>query len=215
MMNRDERKLTAAELIEIVSAGGWMTRGGYVWKEPDQPVLEVTLFALDGDVLHIVSRDGTIVWIPTDRIVQAADWKIEIWQDSLQREQRKKVDGGGWHEVMRPGIALRLVHPEMNQEFLAGKQEDKRRREAARQARAEEEKQRAAAELEERRMALLGDLTGKYVGRTITGLSVSVDRLEIIFDNGTRLDIDVGGEGYDGWPAVNGVGLRYFDQREY
>lgn len=177
--NAEPVSIQAHELVRMVQSGPWAARG--------KPVRERTLVArsAEGLVTSIatiegseqrlavtvaiaasdarVRRDVTFTLdVPVSSIVRTEPWQYEVRTTRLVREQRKKDDGGGWHEVPRESCALVLVDTQGRQDA------HQRARDAWNAARAREHAralERHRRYVQQTNMLLAEQLVGKTITR--------------------------------------------------
>ncbi len=127
-------ELTPAQLVEKLNAGGWFRfhplsfstcgcRGSFWPTEKAELVDDVLTIG------NITVKQPSMVWLQQDQIL--------VKEPYIRREQKKKVDGGGWREIPSIRIVLRLV----NENFVhLARKESAFRKEQERQKNAERER---------------------------------------------------------------------------
>lgn len=180
------KPLLATELVDKLDEGGWVVSGGHQARElgfwPKLPVVKASFL---GERLMIKTENQDFE-VPSDNIVLSDRWTIEIRHTFMVNQQRKKIEGGGWHEVPAVRAALRLSNP------TALENDARQAREQAQ--REEEESKRCAAEkYEAARQEFVTKLTSEFVGKKLEAIGVRDGGLHIEF-NGVKLYITLEGK---------------------
>lgn len=148
-----------SDALLLLNAGGWYLDGGYAGKggssrtEVSRASLQGDLFAFGCDGVLRQSRvDGTHAAV----IGKGRPREIHIMGPITVRQERKRIHGGGWHEVEQTGLLFRFIHKEADAKWRAARAKkheealrqnrDKRRAEhgeALRRADEEENRQRS------------------------------------------------------------------------
>ena len=93
-MNRHSVSLSSTELLGKLNDGGWVVSGGRQAREfgfsPKLPVVKASLL---GEMLKIEASDRSFE-VPSDNIVLADPWTVEIRHTFMRSQQRKKIEGG-------------------------------------------------------------------------------------------------------------------------
>jgi deoxyinosine 3'endonuclease (endonuclease V) len=145
--------------------------------------------------------------VPGDNIVTVEEWMIEVRYTLMIKQQRKKVEGGGFVEVPTVGVALRLSNP-------AREEAAKKARETKERLEREERARREAKRLEELRSGFQEELARKYVGKKIVRIDVYVGGLDLTFEDDSGLSIALAGEPYEEmWVEVDNTSLSDFEYR--
>jgi len=208
-MNQHSIPLSSAELISKLNEGGWFVSGGHYVRElgflTRFPVVEASLL---GEILNIECDDVSFQ-VPSDNIVLTNPWVVEIRHTFMLNQQRKKIDGGGWHEVPAVRAVLRLLNPVLEETI-------RKDREARDKHEKEEQKRREMDAYEAARQQFVAKLTGEFVGKKVTEIDVSDGGLCVGFEDGSELSIELdGGDIYDAWITVNDVSLDNFEKSIY
>ncbi len=191
----------AAELVAKLNSGGWFVTGGHN-VGPIFPKLPVIRAFLEGDTLKVETADRNFE-APANNIAFCA-WEAEVRHTYIDRQLKKKIEGGGFREVTRVGCALRLVNPTIEEAARKARYEANRRR-------MEEELRKVDEELEVKKQAFVAKLTSEFVGKVPTAFNVDGGDLTITFEGGSTLSIALhGGDTWDAWIAVNEVSLEDF-----
>lgn len=205
-----EKQMTAEELVKVLNGGEWVVCGGREIRDEKgfTPLFSVVKASMAEGKLSIATDVRTFE-VPSDRIVLVEEWLIEVRCEFMSRQQRKKVDGGGFVEVPTIGVALRLKNPAMEEAA-------KKAQEAAARQREEERQQREATEREANERAFDEKLMKQYGGKKLVGVTVMGGNLSLTFkgDDGTEevMFIDLaGGDLYDAWINVNEISLCTFE----
>ncbi|QQG46102.1 MAG: hypothetical protein HYY55_04030 [Candidatus Niyogibacteria bacterium] len=205
-MNRHSTSLSPIELVNKLNEGGWVVSGGHQVRElgfsPNPQVVGASLF---GELVKIESGDRSFE-VPSDNIALTDPWTVEIRHTFMRKQQRKKIEGGGWREVPAVGIALYVSNPTLKETI--------RRDYEARAQREKEERERRRAEAHEAaRQQFVAKLTSEFVGKKLTEIDVVGENLHIKFEDGSELSAKLdGGDCYDAWINVNNISLRDFER---
>jgi len=213
-MNKHHVELTPDQLLEKFNDGGWILAGGrkmreagLKWPSPSLPLVEMLLV---DETLTVKAIDHSFEFEVTGNdIILTKPWNIEIRQVYMRRQQRKKVDGGGWHEVPAMGVALRFYNPTLREAI------EKEQQELAQREKAEREHLQAVS-IETARQEFVTKLTQDHVGKRLTEINVDSDGcLYLKFEDGSDISIELdGGDLYDVWINVNGISLDTFKPSE-
>lgn len=211
-MYMTDRVIPVAEAVRIINEGGWTATSGHFLEELGGSnatwLYARAKISPMGSVL-ITAGDVTVD-LPSGKIVRLDAWRIEIVRTHLVSQQRKRVDGGGWHDVPKDGPALRLTnraielaHTAENERAAA---EDLKLRQGANVARRSEEKR-----------LLLANLNA-FVGQTVTAFSVEDEVVVVHFGDNNSLtfefDMNDCEGGYCAATArVQGTSLRFEPER--
>lgn len=228
-----ENRMSAEELVNLINGkSGWIVTGGHkvndirlpvaIEMEVEEPTfylpfkkkvavygLPVTKASLVGGILKIETSDRSFD-LPSDNIVHDpwyARRAVEIRHTYLHRQQRKKIEGGGWHEVPAVGVTLTLRNPVMEEVEKKAREEQYRREE-------EERERREAEAYEAARQQFVTKLASEFVGKKITKIDVD-ENLHIEFEDGSKLSAVLDGDNtYDAWINVNNTSLRTFKKED-
>ncbi len=180
-MYMPDKVVPVADAVRIINEGGWIATSGHFLQELGGSkatwLYARAKISPTGSVL-ITAGDVTVD-LPSDKIVRLDAWRIEIVRTHMVAQQKKKVDGGGWHDVPKDGCALRLINRAIE---LADTAEQER---LAVMDLAARKSANEARRVEERR-ELLADLQA-FVGRTVTGF-----RLKESEDGDPQLIVEFG-----------------------
>ncbi|MFA6895640.1 MAG: hypothetical protein WC242_00295 [Candidatus Paceibacterota bacterium] len=197
--------LDALTFVEQLNAAGWVASAGIPWKLQELPV---TKASLSGETLKI-EVGGHSFELPSDRILLVDPWTVKVLHTVMRRQQRKMIDGGGWHEVPGIGVAFSVRNPALEESIRRVRDEKARREE-------EERQRREAAEHEAKRQEFVARLTQDFVGKKLARIDVVGEDLHLEFDDGSKLSIELaGGDTYDAWIDVNGISLHCFKADTY
>lgn len=208
--------ISVDELMKRLGEKKWRVTGGRAFglrnRNPHHHGFAVIGTVLEGGNLVIKTDDGRTVSVSTDN---AHDFysEIEIRQTFVAKEQRKKIDGGGWCEKPYVGIAVVLTDEEaaasIERECAEKAREEaaqKAQRERETKARDEAKRQRKAAEREERRQAFIIAFRQKFAGKTIVDIDLENHELGIKFSDGSTLAVESRDyEEYCSWLIVDGI----------
>lgn len=201
-----EKKLSGEELVALLNGGGWEVVGGREMRDEGgfMPHYAVVNASVTGGRLSIATVVSTFQFSDFD-IAVVEEWLVEVRCSFMRRQQRKKIEGGGFVEVPAVGVALRLANPAIEE---AAKKE----REATARKNEEERRQREAAEREANEWAFAERLTKEYGGKKLVYVSVFCETITLQFDDGSELVISQeGGDLYDAWINVNEISIRTFE----
>ena len=207
-----EKKLSGEELVALVSGGGWEVVGGRAiprkengYFPPASPVVQALLL---GGALRVATGVGTFD-LSSDNIVVVEDWMIEVRCTFMRRQQRKKVDGGGFVDVPTVGVALRLSNPKLEKAAKMAREVEAQRNKKVRQR---SEKRRYVKKSDK----FEAELAEKYVGKKLVGIELYYGGLRLRFENGPELTIELNDDALSGyhmdevWNDVNGISLDTF-----
>lgn len=170
------------KFIAEISKGGWVLGQK-----------AVTSARVEGEEIVLVLADATESRLSVDgknRCVPRGHPEPEevvVERPRMVRQQRKKADGGGWHEVEKIGTHMVLTNAgakAKNEQWR--EEEEKRRREEASRQHAE-----AVSAFLSKQLWLAGN--GRVVGMTQDGAALVIE-----FENGHKLFVDSFGRG-DGY----------------
>lgn len=200
--------LSSTELVSKLNEGGWVVSGGHQARElgfsPKLPVVKASLL---GETLKIEAGDRSFE-VPSDNIYLFNPWTVEIRCMYMRRQQRKRDEGGGWHEVPVVGVTLRVSNPALEETI-------RKDREARAQHEEEERKRRVAEAREGARQQFVAKLTSEFAGRTLTKIDVIGEDLYLEFEDGSRLSVQLEGEAFNAWINVNDISLRDFNRSSW
>lgn len=203
-MNRHSTSLSSTELVSKLNEGGWVVSGGHQARglgfSPKLPVVNASLL---GETLKIETGDRSFE-VPSNNIGLTDPWTVEIRHTFMRNQQRKKIEGGGWHEVPAVGVALRVSNPTLKETICKDRE--------ARAQREKEERERCEAEAHEAaRQQFVAKLTSEFVGKKLAKIDVIGEDLHIEFEDSSKLSAQLdGGDTYNAWINVNDISLRYF-----
>lgn len=211
-------ELTPAQLVYKLKASGWFRPGVFDNFEPVKHV------EFDGNVLVV---DNITIKQPSAFLVQSG--QVVVKEPYVRREQKKKIDGGGWREIPSTRVVLRLV----DEEFVRlSREATARRKEQDRQDREKRERQEAAREVVEakqkeedennrlaRGIQFLATLNEKYRGKQLVAdqpIKLEGQVLVLQFEDGDTLKIDLFDSGEDWFYCsshliVNDIGTESFE----
>lgn len=210
--SRRSKSLSSKELESKLNEGGWIVSGGHQARElgfsPKLPVVKASLL---GETLKIETGDRSFE-VPSDNIVFFNPWAVEIRNTFMRRQQCKKIDGGGWHEVPTVGIALRVSNPTLEETI---------RKDCEAQAKRKKEDQegREAEALANRRQQFSANINAKFAGMKLIKIEVVDEwKLQFLFEDNST--IEIASEVCDcyfagGSAVVNGIALKGFQRPEY
>ncbi len=198
------KSLSATDLVNKLNEGGWVVSGGHQTRElgfsPKLPVVKASLL---GETLKIETGDRNFE-VPSNNIGLTDPWIVEIHHTFMRNQMRKKIEGGGWHEVPTVGVALQLSNPAL-EETIRKKLDEQARRMT------EELKRKKAEAREAARQQFVAKLTSEFVGKKLTKIDVGGGDLHLEFEGGAKLSVELdGGDCYDAWINVNNICLDTF-----
>lgn len=204
------KKMTAEELVQLLNGGGWWVRGrretcpelkGCFFVVPLHSVVNASVV---GEKLLVTTEVRTFE-LPSDKIFVVKAGVIEVRCEYMRRQQRKKVDGGGFVEVPTIGVALRLNNPAMEEAAKKVQAAEERKKKEERLRREEEERHANQQAFGEK-------LTKDYLGRKVVRVSVASNTITVEFEDGSDLFVSLaGGDIYDAWLNVNEISLCTFE----
>lgn len=211
-MYMKDRVIPAADAVRIINGGGWIPTSGHFLPEfSDSKIIWQDARAEISPMGSILITAGDVtVDLPSDKIVRLDAWRIEIVRTHLVAQQKKKADGGGWHDVPKDGPALRLINRAIEAAHTAecerAAAEDLRLRQEANVARRSEEKR-----------LLLADLQA-FVGQTVTAFSLEDEVVVVHFGDNNSLTFefdmnDCEGGSCEATARVQGTSLRFEPER--
>ena len=180
-MYMTDKVIPVADAVRIINEGGWTAASGHCLEElgGSKAIWLYVRAKISPTGSVLITAGGVTIDLPSDKIVRLDAWRIEIVRTHMVPQQRKKVDGGGWHDVPKDGPALRLTNRAIELAHTAESEraaaEDLRLRQEANAARRSEGKR-----------LLLADLNA-FVGQTVTGF-----RLEESEDGDPQLIVEFG-----------------------
>lgn len=206
-MNRHSTSLSSTELVNKLNEGGWVVSGGHQARElgfsPKLPVVKASLL---GETLKIEGENRSFE-VPSNDIALTDPWTVEIRHTFMRSQQRKKIEGGGWHEVPAVGVALQVSNPTFEKTI-------RKDREARAQREKEEQERQEAKAHEAARQQFVAKLTSEFVGKKLIKIDVIGEDLHIEFEDGSKLSAQLdGGDTYDAWINVNNISLRDFERQ--
>src|SRR3989339_1052835 len=203
-----EKKISGEELVALLNGGGWEAVGGREMRNeggflPNEQVVKASVVA---EKLS-VTTDVRTFDLPSDNIVVVEEWLVEVRCSFMRRQQRKKVDGGGFVEVPAVGVALQLSNPELEKAAKAVRDAEAKKKEEERRQREEKAYAEKCAKFQE-------ELAKKFVGRKLVSIEVQGGLL-LRFEDGEKLFVELdGGDTYDAWIDVNGISLNTLEPAE-
>ncbi|OGH69587.1 MAG: hypothetical protein A2754_00305 [Candidatus Magasanikbacteria bacterium RIFCSPHIGHO2_01_FULL_47_8] len=202
-MKQHGKSLSPTDLVNKLNEGGWSISGRHLMRGVSFSKLPVVKALLLGETLKIEVGDSNFD-IPSDNIVLVSPWTIEIRETFMRRQQRKKSDGGGWHEVPTVGVTFRVMNLRMAETIQ--KQNEER---VLRENREREDLKAKAYEAA--RQQFVAKLTSEFVGKKLTKIDVIDENLHIGFEDGSEMFFSLGGgDTYDAYIVVNGTILGSF-----
>ncbi len=161
--------VTFSDALLLLNAGEWCLRGGHDGKSIARDAM-VTYATIEADVLRI-ECGSAVIEKSVDRLYAMVIGRddpreIHITGPAMVRQQRKKIDGGGWHEVERKTLLFRFVHlgAEARREAVRREKSEARRLEELGRKRRDEKlraEAAAAAELRRRTVELSDEAGGR------------------------------------------------------
>lgn len=212
-------KISLEQALSLVNAGGWQLRSGHSAKGV-KPNMLVTDAEIIGDAL--VLQDGyQVASIKVERLLvemidEGRPRHLVFNGPYMAKQQRKVVDGGGFHEVEQIGTQFLLVNTAAQAQYeveLANEREQAkaatRVQEIAAKAQAEEKRRRVLEERDSRVLMFLTRQKERIAGRRVVDLTGGSMGLTIKFDDGYELNIELdGGDTFDAWINVDGGGEK-------
>lgn len=205
--------ISLEQALLLVNAGGWRLRDVHLAKEV-MPNTVVTSAEIVGDTLVLRNGSESVVSVNTDRLL--ADMmdperprRIAFSGPFMISQQRKKVDGGGWHEVERIGTRFLLVNMAAQTQYETEQTKKREQSEAAAKAKEEDDRRRVLEERDARRSAFLARQKEQIGDSRVFELVATSSDIRIKFDNGHELKIELdGGDTYDAWINIEGGGQK-------
>lgn len=206
---RSESSLSATELAIKLNEGGWIISDGNrvdgisfpMVASPKLPVVKASLL---GETLKIEAGNFSFE-VSIDNIVLTDPWTVEIRHTFMRNQQRKKIEGGGWHEVPAVGVELRMSNPALEK--------------SVRKAREEERARQETEELVVRREQFIASINSRFTGKNLIKIEV-VDKwkLRLLFEDNST--IEIASETCDcyygkGSAVVNDISLQGYRRPEY
>lgn len=204
-------RISLEEALLLVNVGGWHLCGGRMAKGVSVTVTKVEVV---GDVLILRNGSEAVASVNIDRLfVEMVDVdrprRITFNGPFMIKQQRKKVDGGGWHDVEQIGTQLSLINAAAQTQYEAELAEKKQKADADAKAKAEEDRRRAEEERSARLLAFFARQKEQIAGSRVVDLTGGPMGLTIKFENGYELNIELdGGDIYDAWINVDGGGQK-------
>lgn len=207
MAHRYGTSLSPQELVNKLNEGGWIISGGHLVRETGFPKFSIIKASLHGETLKIETSERSFE-VPNDNIILINRWTAEIRHTFMRNQQRKKIEGGGWHEVPAIGVALRVSNPTLEENARKARDEEVRREE-------EEKARRAAEEFAARREQFITSINAGFAGKKLVKIEVVKEcELRLLFEDNSMIEIDSDlGDccGYNcGSAVVNGVSLHSY-----
>lgn len=199
-------KITLEAVLALVNAGGWRISNGHMAKGiglhlhvTGAEVLEdMLLLRNDKEVVASVSLGRLSI----DVVNEARPCLINFDGPFMIRQQRKKIDGGGWHDVEKIGLLLSLIDEEAWAQYKSEHVVGRRKTDADAKVRAEEAR-------DARIFAFLARQKEQIAGSRVVDLIGGPTSLTIKFDNGYELNIELDGDDtWDAWINVDGGGQK-------
>lgn len=181
-----------------------LSRGGHYVRDLGFTRLPVVDASDAGELVKISVADRTFE-VQSNNIILTDPWVIELRHTFMRRQQRKKIEGGGWHEVPTRGVALQLTNPALEESVKKARADEKQRQK-------EEQDRRDAEAREAAKQQFLSQLTGEFVGKKLTKINAGVGELQLEFEGGARMSVVLHGDDlYNAGVAVNRVDLGSFE----
>lgn len=210
-MNCHGTSLSPTELVNKLNDGGWIVSGGHQVRELGfSPKLPVVRASLLGETLKIETGDRNFE-VPSDNIVLINPWTAEINHTFMRRQQRKKIEGGGWHEVPAVRVVLRVTNPEIEKSWREAQEAEAK---CAREKRQEANRQRRTTEMKQ----FLASIK-RFVGEKITDFQLldwdeGGPALIVKFESGNTMRFEFDMNDCEGGyccatAKVNGTSLRF------
>ncbi len=210
-MNRHGKSLSSTELVSKLNEGGWIVSGGHQVREVSFAKLPVVKASLLGEMLKIETGDRNFE-VPSDNIVLTDPWTVEIRHTFMRNQQRKKIEGGGWHEVPAVGIALWVKNPTLEENARKAREDEAQRQK-------EEQARREAEALADRRQQFSANINAGFAGKKLIKIEVVDEwKLRLLFEDNSTIEIasEICDCYYAGGSAVvNGISLQGFNRPEY
>lgn len=205
------------QVNNLVKQGGWhIVPIGQLKTPPPFASFEVTNVIPVGDTLQFHGDGGQLIEIPLDRLViglEGDEPRIIFFNGPRKvRQQQKKIDGGGWHDVEKILPLVRLDNPAAIKKYR-DEQEAARKRAAAE---AEAKREAAAKLAAEQHAAWLEELEARTLARIgkspLTGLKLGKFGITLTFGQDLKLEIGLdGGDLYDAYLALGFAGEEQID----
>ncbi len=218
-MNRHIESLVARELVNNLNEGGWFVTGGHLVHDISSPKFPVIKASFLGETLKIETSDRSFD-VPSDNIVFINEWTASIRHAFQVKQQRKKIEGGGWREVPAEGTALYVQNPTFEENARKSAQsarDEKERRQK------KEKADREAEALADRRRQFSANIHDEFVGKKLDKIEVvkvveeDGFKLRLLFKDSSAIEITskvCECYYYGGAAVVNGISLRNFDRPE-
>lgn len=187
------------EVVRVLNSGGWALVSGFRVDELGRGSVTATL----EDKELVLSRGDSQLRLPLDRVKVGRHYgrphlsSLTLLTPRLVREQRKKSDGGGWHEVERWHAAFGFSNEDLAQKNKIHQEEQIRLAQQKREAELQSRRQAHADRIErffKEQLVCIGDATVKKMSCGDGAAFV------IEFSNGHKLFLDSFGLG-DGYCA--------------
>lgn len=205
------KTLSPTELVSKLNEGGWIVSGGHKVREVVFPRLPVVKASLLGETLKIEAGDRSFD-VPSDNIALIHPWTIKIRHTFMASQQRKKIEGGGWHKVPAVRIALLVNNPTLEENARKTRQDEARRQK-------EESDRREAEALADRQQKFSSSINAEFADKKLIKIEVADKwKLRLLFEDNSTIEIDseICDCYYAGGSAVvNGISLRSFNPPEY
>lgn len=195
-------------VLNLLNVGGWKLslKGASVPTSPQNvtrvEIVDGEFVVRNGDlVLFHLSMEELSAEIKGDRVEATGDLlprHIAIRGPFMVTQQRKKIEGGGWHEVKQVGTRCSFTHTAAQAQYDADKLAQRRKeewaREEAKQARLEEEKrekERAEAEHARHIAEYVSRQQAKLQGRKLVELRIDNDvhSVDLVFEGGIEIAV--------------------------
>jgi len=188
-------KISQEQALLLLNVGGWQLRSGRMTKGVT-PNVVVTGAEIVADVLMLRNGTEAVASINIERLsVDVTDEdrprRLAFNGPFMVKQQRKKIDGGGWHEVEQIGTQLLLVN--------AAAQAQHETEVAEKQRLVEQEKKDAQRQADEQAAAAWTRHLAEYVARQkdrlrgaqFEDLCVHGDSVTVKFSGGIELTVEL------------------------
>ncbi len=192
-------KITLEEALSLVNTGGWRLCGGRMAKEAAHLPISITEAKIIGYVLALCNGENIVASVNTHGVfVQMTDEnrprRIAFHAPRMISRQRKKIHGGGWHDVEQTVVVLELLNPAAQAQYAVDcdekcrvqKEATKLREQAERDTQRQIEEQ-AARDGEQRLVEYVAQQRDRLRGACFEDICIHGGSVTVKFSGGIEL----------------------------
>ena len=189
-------QITIEVALSFLNAGGWRIQGGRLAKAIAPTCALVTEAQVVGDAFVVRNGSEAIAAVNIDRLtIEMTDWnlprRIAFSGPFMVKQQRKKVDGGGYYEAEQIGTQLLLVNAAAQAKYEADLAEKRRADEQAKREADRLAREQAAAEWARHLAEYVARQKTRLQGAQFEDFCFHGDSVTVKFSGGIELTVEL------------------------